>query len=292
LPGLTPTQGLKEGDWAQWLRLSNTNRLQRQVSFLFSQMVSPAAHTLTRRTILRADALIVEAKAFVPPERPDSVIIPTTGIDVSKFRPDVEKQVPGRIVAVGALLRRKGFDTLIRAVAIASKAVPRIHLLIAGEGPARAELTELISRLAMEIHVSVLGNVERKDLPKLYSSAQVMVHPARVDNFPSAPAEAMACGLPVLVSNVGALPEMAGSAGLVHASSDHLALSDQLIDVMTDKQQRHEMAIIARDRAVMLYSADALCESLIRLYANLREGRSRRPPATTNNDGATLEAEP
>jgi glycosyltransferase involved in cell wall biosynthesis len=219
-----------------------------------------------------ADAVTVEAEANRPPERMDAVVIPP-GIDTARFSPDGATPVSGRIVAVGSLLRRKGFDTLIRAVAIAMSDGLQPELVIAGTGPQLEALENLALELGIRNHVYFAGHVDRGDLPALYRSAVVACHPARQDSFPLAPIEAMACGVPVIVSEAGALPEMVGKGGLTHPTQDPQALAGQLVRILTNTSLRTELATAARGRAVTRYSLDAMCQGYINLYLNLAQGR-------------------
>jgi glycosyltransferase involved in cell wall biosynthesis len=226
-----------------------------------------------RRTIARADAVTVEAAQNIPPERPDSVVIPT-GIDTAFFSPDGGSPVPGRIIAVGVLVWRKGFDVLIRALAKAIRDVPSAHALIAGDGPQKAELVRLAADLGVSSKIRFLGRVERQELPALYQSSMVACHPARLDNFPAAPIEAMACAVPVLVSNAGALPELVGDAGLIHNVDDFMGLSEHLVTSLRNSEWRRASASAARERALARYSVEAMANAYLALYQRLAASHS------------------
>jgi glycosyltransferase involved in cell wall biosynthesis len=271
MPGVTPRRGLSRGDWAYWLGLPETSRYRALASFGLSKLAAPGAHFLWRRTIARADAVTVEAAYNIPFERPDSIVIPP-GIDTSHFTPDGGSPVPGRIVAVGVLIWRKGFDVLIRAVAAAVREAPTVHALIVGDGPQEAELARLAADLGIGSQIQFLGRVNRRDLPALYRSSMVACHPARLDTFPLAPIEAMACGVPVLVSDTGALPEMVGEAGLVHHLGEVDELAHQLTMLVRDDATRRAMGHVARERALVRYSVQAMADAHLALYHKLAAG--------------------
>jgi glycosyltransferase involved in cell wall biosynthesis len=186
------------------------------------------------------------------------------------FSPDHSTPVPGRVVAVGGLIQRKGLDVLIKAIAVAVRKTPTLHVVVAGDGPASHQLIDLASRLGVASRVHFLGKVRREDLPDLYRSATAACHPSRLDNFPAAPLEAMATGVPVLVSDRGALPEMVGEAGIVHPAEDSNTLADQLITLMADPKKRALLAGAARERALSCYSWDVICERYLELYSRLK----------------------
>ena len=268
MPGATPKKGLSGGDWAYWLGLPDSSSYRALASFAVSKAIAPGAHFLWRRTISRADAVTVEAAQNIPPERPDSIVIPP-GVDTAHFAPKVGGQVPGRIIAVGLLAWRKGFDVLIRAAASTIREVPNAHLLIAGDGPQKSALERLAADLGIGSQVRFLGRVARRDLPALYQSSAVACHPARLDTFPLAPIEARACGLPVLVSDSGALREMVGEAGLIHHVENFEELADQLKTLLRDDKLRQEIGTGARARALERYSIDAMAEAYLALYRKL-----------------------
>jgi glycosyltransferase involved in cell wall biosynthesis len=231
-----------------------------------------------RRTVKDADAVTVEAHANIPPERPDAVVI-RPGIDTTLFKPNSAAPKPGRIVAVGGLYRRKAFDVLIRATAVAAAGSGGLHVLIAGEGPEKETLNRLATDLGVADRITFLGRLSRRDLPDLYCSAVAVCHPARYDTFPLAPIEAMACGLPVLVSNAGALPEMVGDAGIVHSVGDVSMLAAHLASIVEDKKLRTRLGEAAREHAVRMYSLAAMCDGYLNLYRDLSALRgTARPP--------------
>jgi glycosyltransferase involved in cell wall biosynthesis len=246
--------------------------LQTGVAAAVGSMFIPFAKVLSSRTIARADAVTVEAKAHTPVARKDATVIPM-GIDLSVFSPSIGDSVPGRIVAVCALLPRKGLDVLIRALAIAREHNRSIHLVIAGAGPERQNLVELADKLSVGQAVSLVGRVPRASLVSLYRSGVGFCQPARVDNFPTAVIEAMACGLVPLVSDFGALPEMVADAGLVHPSGNADLLAAQLLALVGDANHRRQLAATARDRATGLYSEDRMCDLYLSLYHGIQKSR-------------------
>src|SRR5207248_291606 len=115
MPGAIPKGVNARGDWGAWLG-TNRGRVQIWTAASIARAVAPLTYAAWRWTIARADCVTVEAYANVPDERRDAVVIPP-GIDLDFFAPGPERPKAGRIVAVGSLLYRKGFDVLIRAAA-------------------------------------------------------------------------------------------------------------------------------------------------------------------------------
>lgn len=129
-------------------------------------------------------------------------------IDLARFRPGVKR---GQSAEFNLVITRNlepiyGIDTAIRAVALASKEQPGLRLLIAGSGPQRAELEQLAGSLGIESQVEFLGRLEPEQVVSLYQRADAMLNPTTVDNMPNSVLEALACGVPVISSDVGGVP--------------------------------------------------------------------------------------
>jgi glycosyltransferase involved in cell wall biosynthesis len=129
----------------------------------------------------------------------------------------------------------------------------------------------LASQLGIDASVVFTGNVSRAELIRLLHSAEVFCHPAIWESFfPAAPLEAMACGLPALVSSVGALPELVGTfAGLVHAAGDDEQLALNLLDVLTNEPLRRALGSAARTRIEEQFTWQGMCDAYFELYRHL-----------------------
>lgn len=134
-------------------------------------------------------------------------VIPNV-IDLEMFSPGpVQHSGPGFTLVITRNLEPiYGIDTAIHAFALASKQVPGMQLRIAGSGPLLPDLTRLVDQLGMGDRITFLGRLERSEIVALYHSSHAMLNPSRVDNMPNSVLEALACGLPVITTNVGGIP--------------------------------------------------------------------------------------
>jgi len=142
------------------------------------------------------------------------------GVDLSLFSP-LDKEAAraalgfGRstILSVGHLIERKGHDLVIRAL----PSLPNVNLVIAGDGPLGQDLKRLAATLGVSDRVRFAGSVSQHDLAKLYSAADVLVLASSREGWANVLLEAMACGTPVVASNVWGTPEVvaAPEAGLL-----------------------------------------------------------------------------
>jgi glycosyltransferase involved in cell wall biosynthesis len=204
--------------------------------------------------------------------------VPAESIAVARPGSDPAPQAQGsndgmvRLLSVGAIVPRKGFDVLIAALAT----LPDLswRLTIAGDRTrdrnAAAQLDGDIARHGLENRVTVLGAVSSPRLAALYAEADAFVLASRFEGYGMAYAEAIAYGLPVIGSNGGAIPDtVPPDAGLLVAPDDVAALADALRRVIGDTGLRQRLASAARAAAPQLptwrQSAEIFARALERL---------------------------
>ncbi|MGY2734978.1 glycosyltransferase [Sphingomonas sp. UYP23] len=153
---------------------------------------------------MRADMIALG----IPAER---IRVHHTGVDLDRFAPRDRRVGKARygvtgplIVAVGALIARKGHDVVIDAAA----ALPDATVLIAGEGPARGALETQIAALGVADRVRLLGAVPHGDLPGLLAAADVMALASASEGLANAWVEALACGTPIVITAAGGAGEV------------------------------------------------------------------------------------
>lgn len=134
-----------------------------------------------------------------------------TGVDLERFAPQDRVAAKAHfrvdapvILSVGALIERKGQHLLIRALAD----IPDAMLLLAGHGPERSALERLATSLGLVDRVGFLGAVPHDQLPILYNAADVMALPSSSEGLANAWVEALACGTPIAISDVGGAREL------------------------------------------------------------------------------------
>ncbi len=163
--------------------------------------------------------------------------LPQTEVDDFRRR----RGLPERfILHVGTLEPRKNLPTLIRAFAALNPA--GVHLVLAGgEGWMVDQVTGLIDALGLGDRVHRPGYIPSDELARWYNAAEVLAYPSAYEGFGMPPAEAMACGTPVVVSNASSLPEVVGGAGLIVPPGDVDALAPSLGQVLGDAGLRDEL---------------------------------------------------
>jgi glycosyltransferase involved in cell wall biosynthesis len=206
-----------------------------------------AALACARRVIVTsaATARLLTTGYGVPAERITTVLPGTDKSAPAKGSSDGMVQ----LLAVGAVVPRKGYDVLIAA--LGAMAELPWTLTIAGDGTrdpvCAAQLDAAISDYGLEDRVAVLGTVSDERLAELYDSADVFVLPSRFEGYGMAFAEALARGLPVIGTTAGAIPDtVPRGAGVLVPPDDAPALASALKRLIENPEARKEMAARAR----------------------------------------------
>ncbi len=186
----------------------------------------PLIRPLLRYSLKRSSRLIAVSQALknamiglnTPPEK---VTVIPNGTDPRKFHPlpkeDSRKRLdlPSRrlILSVGALTENKGFHRLIRALRILIDHYQEkdVSLLIVGEGPFRTQLESLIVSLDLRQHVRLVGAIPHRQLPLWFNAADLFCLCSSREGWPCVIVESLACGIPVVATHAGGIPEIISS---------------------------------------------------------------------------------
>jgi teichuronic acid biosynthesis glycosyltransferase TuaC len=233
---------------------------------------------LIRRAIRTSAALIAVSAAvkmaLVQLGAPDEkVTILRNGVDTRLFRP-MDRAIAREtlaltrrtLVSVGSLIERKGHDRIIQAMT----QLDGCELLIAGVGPEHHRLSRLIDKLNLTDRIRLLGSWPHGDLPRLYNAADALVLASSREGWPNVLMEAIACGTPVVASNIWGNPEIVSckQAGVLieQNTSDGIAAAvRRLFGNLPDRS-------LTRAYAETL-SWDDTTSGQLRLFAGLRDHR-------------------
>jgi glycosyltransferase involved in cell wall biosynthesis len=177
---------------------------------------------------------------------PEIRVIPD-GVDLSRFRPIEKNSNPDakvKILTIGRLIPRKGFDRLIRSLPEVIKMVKKDFCVeIVGDGPLRAELVQLAEEFQVAQKVTFAGTVPYEQLAEKYQQADIFVLSSLAEGMPLAVLEAMASGLPIIASGVQGIEDLVeeGVNGYLFAPSDHRSLCRYLATVINDDAIRLRM---------------------------------------------------
>ncbi len=218
-------------------------------------------------------------------------------VDTARFRPAADRAAVRRTLGLPAerpllltvrnLEARMGLDSLVRALAILSREVPDVLLLIGGAGSLRGPLESLAGGLGLRDRVRFLGFVPDDALPLYYQAADLFVLPTReLEGFGLVTVEALACGTPVLGTAIGATPEILFplAPSLIFRGLAPEVMAEDLRGFLAARERDAEaharLRAACRRRAETRYSWDDAISSLECVLAQLGEGRAGVPDST------------
>ncbi|MBE9503576.1 MAG: glycosyltransferase family 4 protein [Proteobacteria bacterium] len=173
------------------------------------------------------------------------------GIDIDEFKPDEKKQKKHpTILTVTRLISRKCIDFLLKAMPSIISHIPDIKLIIAGEGNMENDLRRLADDLGIGNQVEFRGYVKHELLPALYREADVFVLPSLWEGMSNTVLEAMASGLPVIVTETGGTAELVRDNGIIIPKQNSNAISETIITLFAKPDKLKEMG--ARSRTIAM----------------------------------------
>jgi glycosyltransferase involved in cell wall biosynthesis len=202
--------------------------------------------------------------------------------DFVRLLPDAEPRVRPerfRVVSVGRLVRKKGFDVLVEAIGRLHERSVDVELVIAGEsGDQERAVRDLVSARGLDRSVTFLGPVSQARLLSEYRRASVFALACRVDGdgdrdgIPNVMVEAMAAGLPVVSTAVSGIPELVedGRTGLLVPPDDAEALADAVWRLAKDPSLAARLAGAGRVTVAERFDGDALTQTLVDLFTRAR----------------------
>ena len=195
------------------------------------------------------------------------------GIDTTRFCPGISENANRKyVLQVGRFYKEKGHDTSLRAFAILRNTAPDLKLVLIGNGPLESQLRKQVCEL--KIQDSVLFAGEQDDVVGYLQGAKIFWMPSEREGLPLACVEAMACGLPVIVSAVGGLKELVNeSCGRLIKAGDHNGLAERTMEILQDEPLSQEMGSRGRERAKRLFSIDGAVAGYLTAYNDLMTGR-------------------
>ncbi|MEN3295083.1 MAG: L-malate glycosyltransferase [Burkholderiales bacterium] len=205
------------------------------------------------------------------------------GVDLDEFR---ERQVdslfaPGDLVigTVKALEQAYGIPYLVRAFKVVCSRHPRLplKLLIVGGGSMRTSLQGLVDELGLRERVTWTGKVPYDEVSRYHNMLSISVFPSNSESFGVAAIEASACGRPVVVSDVGGLPEVVedGVTGIVVPAKDVRQLAQAIGRLVLDETLRRRMGGAGRERVRERYNWQYSVRQMIGIYEGMVPTRAR-----------------
>ncbi|MGH2686385.1 MAG: glycosyltransferase family 4 protein [Actinomycetota bacterium] len=247
--------------------------------YAFTRMQSKVAQRLPRIvTVSTSSKHDIATGHGVDPSRMHVVPV---GVDHDRWRPqpDVAK-VPGRVMTTASAdVAMKGLVYLLEALAKVRTERDDAHLVVVGTPRGDSPATKTIERLGLRGAVEFVGGVSDDDIVRLYAEAEVAVVPSLYEGFSLPAIEAMACGVPVVGTTGGAIPEVVGTdneTALIVPPGDAGALAAKLLLALDDPDLRGRIGAAGRQRALDRYSWQAAAKGTEEHYVALLDEMRRR----------------
>lgn len=239
--------------------------------------------------VIAVSAGIARQFAALAPHRAGRVTYVPNGIDLERFAAaasstvgtDGERRRRAHVFAgfgvpvdrplIGTALRMiasKGLDLLVETIEALSRVMPNLHVVIAGDGPARADLERRIARLGLGERTHFLG--WWKEMPLFFAGIDLLIFPSESEGLPLTILEAMAAGVPIAATAVGGIPDVIedGVSGLLVSPHDPGKLAQAAHKLLSDGGFAARVAAAARAGAAS-FSADAMVRRTMEVYRSL-----------------------
>jgi len=224
-----------------------------------------------------SEAMKLQTESLYQPNK--EIAITPFGVDCDKFQPDpqrVSKKL--RIGTIKTMSQTYGISYLMEAFAIArDHGLQDAELILVGDGHQMGELKELAQKLRIEDSVQFIGAIPHDEVPKWLNTFDIFIALSNSESFGVAIIEASACAVPVIVSNVGGLPEVVvqGETGYIVPPRNPQAAAESIIELASNHQLRQKMGDKGRQFVLKNYEWEENVDRMELLYQDvLKEYRN------------------
>lgn len=206
-----------------------------------------------------------------------ATVLPAIGVDTEVFKPAIRTAGGGGIFTVGyvgRLVPEKGIDLLLEAM---TSLDPEIRLVVVGDGSSRNGLERQAQQLGLTGRVRFVSAMPPAQVARQLATLDALVLPSRTtrvwkEQFGRVLVEAMACKVPVVGSDSGAIPEVVGDAGLIFPEGDVAALAERLSRLHGSPSLCTDLASRGYDRVQRLYTQERIAERTLAFYRQILAG--------------------
>lgn len=193
------------------------------------------------------------------------------GIDTEVFRPEASiARNPWQLITTASADQPlKGTQHLIPAFARLIREFPKLRLVFIGRPKPGGETEKLMARHGIKDRIRFVHGISPEVIRTLYASSAIAVVPSEYEGFGLPAGEAMACSVPVVSTDGGALPEVVGDAAVVVPVGDPQALGDAIAGLLRDDGARERLGRIGRQRIIERFSWQRAAEQMTQLYQQI-----------------------
>jgi len=216
-------------------------------------------------------AILEEYRRLMPEIVPRSSVV-YYGLKNPDIPPEPLPFDKPKILCLGRMVKQKGFDLAVEALAHLIKHRPRLRLVFAGDGPAARELKKQVAALGLSGTVDFLGEILSRDVPRILNNATVVVVPSRwTEAFGLVAAEASQMARPVVAARIGGLEEavLHGKTGLLVEPNNSHDLADAIADILDHPEKARTMGNAGRERALRDFDSQRYTDEYLQIYRRL-----------------------
>ena len=245
-------------DWGMRLLIRRWHR--------FLSMQTKVARALPHIVTVSESSKRDIASSFGVPH--DRIEVIYNGVDAELFapRPQVPRAENLLITTASADQPLKGTQHLLPAFRALRQARPDLRLIFIGAPKQDGPTARYIAEHDLAPHIEFRHGISNDEIVELYAGATLAVVPSEYEGFGLPAAEAMACGVPLVSTDGGALPEVVGDAGLVVPAADSDALCQAILALLEDTSRRERLGAAGRARMLARFRWDELARSLAQSY--------------------------
>ncbi|MFT6276643.1 MAG: glycosyltransferase involved in cell wall biosynthesis [Halioglobus sp.] len=209
--------------------------------------------------------------------QPAGIGVVYNGIDTDTFRPiEGVQRRPLRLMATASAdAPLKGLRYLLRAYAQLLKRYPDLELLLVSKPRPGGKTERLIRHLGIADKVQFVSGITTDEMVRYYAEACIAVVPSVYEGFGLPAGEAMACGVPVVSTDGGALPEVVGDAGVVVPAKSVVGLVDAIDDLLQNPEKRDQLAVAGRQRIVEKFCWKVCAAQMVDYYEQVLANENR-----------------
>jgi glycosyltransferase involved in cell wall biosynthesis len=254
-------------------------------SVCYGVRLSKRIDAIVRRVLENADAIIAASKATfdeatkIVADADNGYLIPN-GVDIKRFNPDLDgaqirKRLGIEACTVIFTLRhhepKYGLEYLIRAVPIVTKEKEDVVFVIGGDGSLRHHHEQLAVKLGVKEKIIFTGKIPQSETPYYYAMSDIVVVPSLQEAFGLVVTEAMACGKPVIGTNVGGIPDQIvdGYNGFLVQPRNPKEIAEKILWIIENPKEARRMGVNGRKVAEKKFNINKRIDKIIQLYKRL-----------------------
>ena len=206
----------------------------------------------------------------------DNMQLVYNGIDTKEFKPldNIERDRWQIMATASADQPLKGLRFLLLAFAQLAKKYPELHLLLVSQPKAGGETQKLVKQLGIGDKIQFVHGISTATMVEHYARSSIAVVPSIYEGFGLPAGEAMACGVPVIATDGGALPEVVGQAGLTVPVKDAGAIAAAIEKLLSNPKAREQYGQLGRKRIENKFSWQLVAEHMSALYRQILDAET------------------